>query len=767
MVAWSAPAVEVLETVAPVAITTPRPGLYLVDFGVRRAGVTKLKGLTCPAGATIRIRHAEILQHKGLPDLGNTTDPTMIYVGNLRSALATDVYTCSGDANGETWAPTLTYHGFRFAEVNVSAAAGVVVGLANVEMVHFASAVTQRANVSFTSATLTKLQTMALGAQRSNFMTVPTDCDQRDERLGWLGDSNLSGESMAINFDVSAFFSWWLTYGLVTELGHGVNGSLPDVVPYVRFGNRPGDVSWTATLVNLMSVVWKAYGDLETYKGSAAAVAAQLSNVAVQAAAGLDKMHTPYGDWCPPPAQMGGGQGTKPSAPLTSAFSYVFMVAQAAELADAAGDAPTATALRTLHDQLTSAYNSAFYHGNGTYDTGTQTALALALALGGSPDVKATQSMLLAALDAKGTHFDTGIIGLRHLFHALEGAGVHDTALAVLEQTDYPSLGFEFANELEKTTTNLWELPDAPAEGTGMNSRNHHMYSSFSAYLVTSVAGVRQAAGSEGFRHLELRPSAARALHGASATLDLASGEARFEWARSGGSQYDKVAEGDVAELTCGPHGGVMTAVEFASFGTPTLGRSGHEAAGAASPVAADLGLTSKYGKQFAARYNSAGRVLTAAGAEDELMLTAHPQCHAAVSTDVVAAACLGRSRCSVPASRDAFNMTDASLAACTSAAKLRGGRWAEFSDPLRLWAKVRCSVANEALDVSARLPVGVRATLVLPLRQMRSPILFDAVSKRPVKATRTVDALVGEAMTIELGSGAHAFMLGETALEA
>ena len=98
----------------------------------------------------------------------------MIYVGNLRSALATDVYTCSGDANGETWAPTLTYHGFRFAEVNVSAAAGVVVGLANVEMVHFASAVTQRANVSFTSATLTKLQTMALGAQRSNFMTVPS-----------------------------------------------------------------------------------------------------------------------------------------------------------------------------------------------------------------------------------------------------------------------------------------------------------------------------------------------------------------------------------------------------------------------------------------------------------------------------------------------------------------------------------------------------------------------------------------------------------------
>ena len=100
-----------------------------------------------------------------------------------------------------------------------------------------------------------------------------------------------------------------------------------------------------------------------------------------------------------------------------------------------------------------------------------------------------------------------------------------------------------FSNSLEKVTTNLWEIPDAPHEGTNMNSRNHHMFSSYSAYLVQSIAGITQKDGSAGFSHVELRASNAYALHSASASLDLPNGELRFEWVRSGGMQYDKVAE--------------------------------------------------------------------------------------------------------------------------------------------------------------------------------------------------------------------------------
>lgn len=393
MVAWAVPPVAVLSTVAAVSVTNPYPHVYVADFGERRSGVVRLKGVTgCAAGETLVLRHGEILQHRGLPDLKGHVDPKVIYTGNLRSAKATDVYTCSGAAGGETWAPQLTYHGFRFVEVNTSSAPAVTIGPSSLEMIHFASAVAQRAHTAFASVTLNKIQRMAVGAQASNLMTIPTDCDQRDERLGWMGDANLSGESMMLNFDLAAFFSWWVRYIGSPELRAG--GTLPDVVPFQRFGGRPGDPSWTTALPTVIYQVskhaepqcsaypckcpsptahrrcavpaapctflslslslpssncltlttvcqlWKIYGDLETFQSAGvAAVAGQIASLGEQASKGLGQMHTPYGDWCPPPATMGGGQGVKPSPSLTSAYSYVKLVREASG-ESAARDAP-------------------------------------------------------------------------------------------------------------------------------------------------------------------------------------------------------------------------------------------------------------------------------------------------------------------------------------------------------------------------------------------------------------------------------------------
>jgi alpha-L-rhamnosidase len=153
-------------------------------------------------------------------------------------------------------------------------------------------------------------------------------------------------------------------------------------------------------------------------------------------------------------------------------------------MAHAAKNATWAAQLMELHTKLLAQYNQVFYKGGGKYDTDTQTALALGLALGAAKACSATnqtQAALLSAVSTRGTHSYTGIIGSSELYPMLDAAGAHDTALAVLSQTAYPSFGFAFANSLEKATTNLWELPDAPAEGTGMNSRNHHMASSYSA----------------------------------------------------------------------------------------------------------------------------------------------------------------------------------------------------------------------------------------------------------------------------------------------
>ena len=316
------------------------------------------------------------------------------------------------------------------------------------------------------------------------------------------------------------------------------------------------------------------------------------------------------------------------------------------------------------------------------YDTGTQTALALSLDIGAaSADINATRATLLKAIAANETHATVGIIGSSRLYQMLDAAKAHDTALSILSQTDYPSFGFEFANTLEKTTTNLWELPDAVAEGTGMNSRNHHMYSSFSAYLVQSVAGMSQAKGSAGYAELDLRPSRAYALHGASTTLELAHGDAHFSWERSGGTQRDKVAEGDVAELSCGPHGGRIVGVDFASFGTPT------------ARGVAGFGMVQ------------------------------HATCHASRSKAVVAALCVGRTSCTVPASKSTFETSDNEIAQCraAAAADVRG----PHADPLRLWIDVQCE-KPDTIDARATVPIGSRATMRLPLRGMAQPTLHD-----------------------------------------
>ena len=239
-----------------------------------------------------------------------------------------------------------------------------------------------------------------------------------------------------------------------------------------------------------------------------------------------------------------------------------------------------------------------------------------------------------------------------------------------------------------------------------------------------SLCQVRQGAGSHGYKHIELRAASARALHGASASLDLPSGELSFRWSRSGGRQHDKVSEGDSAEFDCGPRGGVIEAVEFASFGTPAVRRR------------------------------------SAVGRSSEMSeippLEAHPLCHAPRSAEVLTSACVGRQRCSMLATREAFGL-DASkfgtelLANCSAAAKRRGGRLAEWSDPLRFWATVRCSVAAESLDVSTTIPIGVSATLVLPLRDMRNPVVVDATSQPTIFPRRTFPSFVNDALVTRL----------------
>jgi len=420
MVAWNAPAVTIAEVRKPLKIWQPKqqPGIYVVDFGENLAGVCRISGVEGASGQVVQLRHGEILQHTGLPDLKGKVDPEMIYTGNLRGAKATDAYTLHGGGS-EGYMPTQTYHGFRFVEV--SGTAGFVPNATNIEMLHFHSANKQRSATNFSSDTLNQIQRMALGAQRSNMMTVPTDCDQRDERLGWMGDADLSVDSMLLNYGAADFFSSY-AHSINDELGS--DGSLPDTVPFVRYGNRPADVSWSAALPQIAWALYKYNGDLSVAKRHWSAIVQQFDNVKAQAAAGMDKMHTPYGDWCPPPTKQGGGQGAKPSGPYTSAYTYTVMAQHIAQLASALKIQGNWSAV--AKDLVQDFHSNFFVSTNNTYDLDRQTDLALALDLQApaSPQEQAAVTQrLLALLKATNNHFSTGIIGLKSLLPASHANG--------------------------------------------------------------------------------------------------------------------------------------------------------------------------------------------------------------------------------------------------------------------------------------------------------------------------------------------------------
>merc|ERR1711871_64032 len=365
---------------------------------------------------------------------------------------------------------------------------------------------------------------------------------------------------------------------------------------------------------------------------------------------------------------MGKGQGPKPSSPYTSAFSYLNMVSQASYIAKVAGKKADAVSWEALRTKLDAEFNDAFLVSNASYDVeiggdGFQTAQALALALGVSPDANTTRELLLKSILENSGHYTTGIVGSKFLFEQLYLAGHEKTALDILMQTDYPSIGFYFADDKEQATENLWELPDALVEGTGMNSRNHHMWSSYSAYLVRRVGGV----DIDLFQgSVTLRPAAAEGLSFATTSMKSVGGRIVLSWRQIGGKHTDKVYFGDSARFDCGASGGTVEKVDFVSFGSPR---------------------TEVKGENF--------------------LNVQEESCHWDKSLDFVERQCLGKNSCEAMVNESTIDLM-----------KKNCGH-----SNLRLWASVVCS-KDVMFSVDVEIPMGISKTTVeLPSYRIPGPV--------------------------------------------
>ena len=588
------PDIGVEATRAPVSVTRLSPDLQVVDFGQNLAGWCRLTvpSSASAAGTNVTLVHAEVLQHPPYgPADGN------VYVGNLRSAKATDVFVLKGDAQGEAFEPHFTYHGFRYVAVwfypgDLDTRA--------IQQVHFRTLNPVASSFFSSSPVLNAIQAGCVGAQASNMMSVPTDCDQRDERLGWMGDADLSGDSITRNFDAGAFLNSFVDIMVDNQ---APDGSLPDTVPNARYGGRPADGSWSAALPQVLWVRAFLDNDLSAAAAHWDALMLYLKNVAAQVArAGpLNLWKNPYGDWVP------ADPAAKVSNALPAAFNYVMNVRQAAALATSLGKSDDAKALNDLAATLTSAYAAAFYDpSTGCWGLCGQASAAFAWLLGVVPE---SQEQVFAAnlsADISETyqnHVSVGIIGAKALFPTLTALGLGDQAVTLVEQTSKPSWGFMFFNDIEPATSNVWELWNADQEGPGMNSRNHHMFSSISAWLLAHVGGMGQAsaahfcnaADSPRTAPLDLRPAAVAGIRHAATTLTTSCGDVHLAYTRHGGVQCVRSpaapapAAPRTVMLACGAHGGVVSHVEFASWGAPAGTCGSHQNWTAAANCGLDL----------------------------------------------------------------------------------------------------------------------------------------------------------------------------------
>ena len=373
-------------------------------------------------GVVITLKFAEILQFD---------KSGMIYTANLRTAQATDTYITKGDASGEVFEPHFTYHGFQYMQLTYSGAASNFppLALTAIEGIHIFSSVQTIGALEFDNKVMDSLQRNIWWGQSSNLMSVPTDCDQRDERLGWMADGQLSTEEAMHNFDMPAFYTNWVRL-MGDEVG--TDGSMTDTVPFVRYGSRPADPAWGAAYPLVTYWLWKYYNDVSIVKEQWTGLMSYIKFLQGRIdGGGIGKLYGYYGDWVPPPP------AGKASISFTSGWYAILNILNCAELAKAIGNNEDATYLNQLAAKYIPEFNSYWVRSNNNYDNGLQTDLSLPLYMG--PGVMVSQANWQAVatnlvnnvINACDTHLSTGILGTKYLMLALSMIGRTDVAIAV------------------------------------------------------------------------------------------------------------------------------------------------------------------------------------------------------------------------------------------------------------------------------------------------------------------------------------------------
>ncbi|MGD0242563.1 MAG: family 78 glycoside hydrolase catalytic domain [Streptosporangiaceae bacterium] len=512
LVADPGPPIRVTEEIAPRSIATDDHGRHIVDFGQNLTGWLRL-GLDGPAGARIRIRHGEVLAPDG-----------SLYTDNLRTARAVDEFATAGGA--EVLEPRFTLHGFRYAEIT-GYPGDIEQADITARVVH--SDIPATGSFASSQPWLDQLWRNIDWGQRGNFISVPTDCPQRDERLGWLADAQVFARTACYNRDVAAFFAKWLDDVADAQYDSGV---YPDIAPRL---NIPwaGAPAWADGGVIVPWTVWKMYGDttiLDRHFDGMARWMAYLER-ANPGYLRTRELGNSYNDWLAPV------EDKTPVELLATAY-WAYDATLMAEIAEATGRPGEAAGYRELLAQIRSAFMDAFVAADGQVTSGTQTAYVLGLHMDLIPGERraAAAGHLAAAIRRENWHLTTGFAGVGYILPVLTAAGYDAIAYRLLEQASAPSWRYM----VDAGATTIWERWDGWTAERGfqsarMNSFNHYALGSVGEWLYRFVLGIDQEPGTAGFGRLLVRPHPGGSLSWARGTYRSVRGPIASGWRRDHG----------------------------------------------------------------------------------------------------------------------------------------------------------------------------------------------------------------------------------------
>ncbi len=505
------PPIRVVDTIVPVALTNPKPRVYVYDMGQNFSGWAQLQ-VDGPGGAAVTMRFTELIYDNG-----------MINRENIREIKARDTYTLRGEGV-EVYEPRFTYHGFRYVELTGYPGTPGLDSLRG-RVVH--TAVESVGNFAASKPILNQIQKIIRWSQRTNLHSIPTDCDQRNERMGWMGDAQVTAEEAMLNFDMAAFYS-----NFVRDIRdvQGPDGTITDTVPH-RYGKRPADPAWGTAYPILCWTMWEQYGDRRILEDHYDGLKKYVEFLRSRAPDHILR-YSYYGDWV--------SVEPTPGAYVSAAYYYfdVHILAQTAEILGNSADAQTYSQLAA---QIKEAFNRNFYDAaTSNYLNGTQTANAMALYLDlvpkdRRPDV--ASNLTRDIVYRHDTHVTTGFIGVKYLMPALTQMGRSDLAYELATETTYPSWGYM----ISRGATTLWELWQEKA-GPSMNSHNHAMFGSVGAWFYQALGGINLGSEGAGYRHLRIEPQMVRDLFWASASVETIRGSVSCSWRRDDASASIAVA---------------------------------------------------------------------------------------------------------------------------------------------------------------------------------------------------------------------------------